>query len=135
MLEFHVDDHPRFMEKVNGYEYGGLISIKLPRGPNNENLKPIMERGQGECACSQHSYSTFDWVTDYGEHPLRPKSNGMTLMISAFQSSEIGFGYQLTVEQLRTVNEIREGQHYQDGDSTIEVNDRTDKLPLTESPF
>jgi hypothetical protein len=37
------------------------------------------------------------------EQPIIPKDKGYRLMVSEFQSRELGFGYNLTSEQLATI--------------------------------
>ena len=65
-----------------------------------------------------------------------PKSGGAGLMISAFQSREFGWGFELTADQLKKINEKR----FRDGDyfnkvAAKDMLNRTKKHELTESPF
>jgi hypothetical protein len=133
MMEFHVDDDELFFEKANDEtEYGGWLSKRFPDGE-----KVVIQWGQDECAFAQHSYSTSEWVMDDGQRTLRPKSDGFTLMISAFQSREFGFGPKLLEEELNRMNAFRAGKHYKDEEAAKEVNQSgtTEKMNFTESPF
>ena len=131
MIEFHVDDDEYFFETADqNTEYGGWLSSR-----KDPTLKPLLMWGQDECVFHQHRYNTKQWVTPEGQRPLMPKSDGGLLMISAFQSREMGFGWDLSVEQLEKVNVIRRGKKYHDEDAAVEVNGSADKPDLTKSPF
>ena len=85
---------------------------------------------------NQFSFGCKQWVGPAGERAFLPKSAGMGLMASAFQSRELGFGMQLTAEQLKDVNRKRaEDIHYFDKVAAQDVNESTKKPVLTASPF
>jgi hypothetical protein len=42
---------------------------------------------------------------------------------------------ELTTGQLQAINERRAGKHYLDKEAALEVNKKTNKPPLTETPF
>ena len=56
-------------------------------------------------------------------------------MISAFQSRAFGFGMPAMEEQLRKVNEVRKGQHYQDKKAAMKYLGSSKKGALRVSPF
>ena len=56
-------------------------------------------------------------------------------MISAFQSREFEFGFEMTPERIEKVNRKRANEHYVDVDAAADVRDNTKKEPLIESTF
>jgi hypothetical protein len=57
-------------------------------------------------------------------------------MISGFASRLLEFGPELTAGQLQAVNVHRAGKHYYlDKEAALEVNKKTNKPSLTETPF
>lgn len=56
-------------------------------------------------------------------------------MISAFQSREFGFGFAITPEQLKKVNEKRVGERYVDKEAAKLKRGKIQKEPLISSPF
>ena len=67
---------------------------------------PVILLGQDESAYKEFSYSKKIWKVN-GVSKLRPKNDGKSLMISAFQSAYRGFGFDLTKEELVVVNNYR----------------------------
>lgn len=64
--------------------FGGNLSVRKPQG-----VKPLMIFGQDESVYSQFLFGNRQWVGPEGQHPLLPKkTDGLSLMISAFQSRE-----------------------------------------------
>ncbi len=63
-------------------------------------------------AWSVHLSSTYltghFWRGKYEEQPKIPKDKWYELMVSAFQSRELGFGYKLFSEQLATINSFQQ---------------------------
>jgi hypothetical protein len=65
-----------------------------------------------------------------------PKDEGLGVMISAFVSREMGFGYNISEEDLVKVNERRQGKHYSDEEAAKKIKGNSlMKMPLTGSPF
>ena len=64
------------------------------------------------------------WLGRGGKQPLRPKDDGMGLMVSAMKGRELGFGYKLTAEELAKVNEFRTNERttYMDQDAAKKVH-------------
>jgi hypothetical protein len=61
---------------------------------------------------------------------------GMSLMLSAIQSREKGFGVHISRCQLEEINDLRQGQNYVDLDAAIAFNHgQVCKKDLKESPF
>jgi hypothetical protein len=51
MVEFHVDDHPMFQEKLSHVKFGGSLSLRNPK-PN----RPLIAFGQDECIFTTKQY-------------------------------------------------------------------------------
>ena len=62
------------------------------------------------------------WVGKDGKRPILPKTNGQSIMISAFQSREFGFGLNVTDEDITKINSLRNGKHYNDNHAAIEMH-------------
>lgn len=101
-IEFHIDNHWLFRERMKDVRFGGKISVLL-----NINV-PLICFGQDKCIFCQFIFSNCAWVTPDGIHPLVPKDEGMGLMVLAFVSCEFRFGIKLTKEDLLKVNCFRE---------------------------
>jgi len=58
-------------------------------------------------------------------------------MVSAFQSREFGFGFKLTSEDLKCINDYRSSHrpHYTETESAMKILGSTKKKDLSESPF
>ena len=82
-MEFHVDDHN--FENCNIGPYGGNLSVRMPEG-----CKPIIIFGQDESIFNQFSSRGRQWTGPTGQRAIMLKSSGVGLMISAFQSREVG---------------------------------------------
>jgi hypothetical protein len=92
--------------------------------------------GQNKCIFNQYLMKSKNWIdTISGTRPLLPKSQGTTLMVSAFQCREFGFGMELTEEDMYKINDKRLGTKYHDHVAAVEVNKNSGKRKLTESPF
>ena len=131
MYEYHVDDEDYFSEYGNThYDFGGNWSVRRDR-----NKKPLICIGQDECVFHQYYRHGRQWVGVNQQRALLPKSQGASVMISAFQSREFGFGLQITNEELNRVNEYRNGKKYADEDAAKEVKRNIYKNNLTCSPF
>ena len=133
MIEFHVDDQDFLHEVADELGHGimgGNVSMRRP-----PDTKPLMVFGQDECVFNQFLLSGKQWVGAEGQRALLPKTEGMSLMLSAFQSRETGFGMKLSALQLDEINEMRRGKNYVDIDAAIAVNGQATKKDLKESPF
>jgi hypothetical protein len=62
--------------------------------------------GQDESCFKEHATTNKEWKVD-GKGHLRPKSDGRTEMISAFQDCWRGFGFDMTDQELQAVNAFR----------------------------
>ena len=82
-MEFHVDDYNFVNCDVS--PYGGNLSVRMPEG-----RKPIIIFGQDESIFNQFSHRGRQWTGPTGQRSIMPKSSGVGLMISAFQSREVG---------------------------------------------
>jgi hypothetical protein len=93
--------------------------------------------GQDETAVSQNSSPAKEWVDSDGSRPLKQKSAGETIMISALISREMGFDPVLSPDDLQRVNNFRRGSLYADQAAAIEVSEKNTaaKGSLEKSPF
>jgi hypothetical protein len=130
MVEFHVDLHPTFQDRVSTTLYGGNLSVRIPA-----NVKPLICFGQDECIFKQFTFTPKAWTAPDGQKSMIPKDEGLGVMISAFVSREFGFGFYILLEDLEKVNKKREGEKYSDEDAAKKVRGNSSKAPLTESPF
>jgi hypothetical protein len=94
MVEFHVDDLDflhNVAKEMGCTLIGGDLSMRKP-----ESLaKPLMIFGQDESVFNQYLLGNRQWVGPEGQRALLPKTDGLGLMLSAFQSRETGFGLKL----------------------------------------
>jgi hypothetical protein len=131
MVEFHVDDHPSFLDRTSAStRFGGHLSVRKP-----PNAKPLICFGQDECIFKQYIFSHKSWTAPDGQKAVIPKDDGLGVMISAFVSREFGYGMELSPEELQQVNNEREGKDYSDQLAATSIRGRTVKQELTESPF
>ena len=106
MCEFHVDDDNNIHTLENErYDFGGTTShLKSPKS------KPLIIFGQYEVIFNQFCMKNSQWVGPNGERALLPKNSGCGIMIPAFQCRELGFGLDLSEEELKGVNKMRKGK-------------------------
>ncbi len=131
MVEFHVDEHPSFQDRVSTTKYGGNLSVRKP-----SQVKPLICFGQDECIFKQFSFTPKAWTAPDGQKSMIPKDEGLGVMISAFCSREFGFGLDISLEDLAKVNKKREGTKYSDEDAAKKIRgNSSNKAGLTESPF
>ena len=134
MIEFHVDDldllHEYAATTLGFGSFGGNLSVRKPQG-----VKPLMIFGQDESVYSQFLLGNRQMVGPEGQRTLLPKTDGLSLMISAFQSRETGFGVQISRVQLEEINEARRGKTYVDVDAAVAIHGQASKQDLKQSPF
>jgi hypothetical protein len=82
------------------YCYGANLSIRM----NPLEDRPLLSFGHDECIFQQFIFTERSWRGTSGEQTIIPKGEGYGLMASAFQSRELGFGFELAAEQLNVVN-------------------------------
>ena len=133
MIEYHID-YWNLLKERNGttIEAQATTSIRVSSKP-----RPIMIIGQDESVFAQYLLGSKTWIGPSGQRPLLPKSEGDGYMLSAFVSREIGFGREMTDDELLKVNTARRGagKTYHDTQAAIEILGTADKAILTESPF
>ena len=133
MVEFHVDDldflHKRADDMGFGL-FGGNLSVRMPEG-----VKPLMMFGQDESVFVQFYINSRQWVGPLGQRALLPKTDGMSLMISAMQSRETGFGVEISQMQKDEINESRRGKTYVDVEAAMAIHGQATKKDLKQSPF
>ena len=72
--------------------------------------------------------SSWQWRGPQGQQPMIPKDEGYSIMVSAFQSRELGFGMNLSDDDLKTVNQWKKDRpDYTDTESAIKLNGKTEK--------
>ena len=133
MVEFHVDDLDLLHEHAANMgfgSFGGNLSVRKP-----QDVKPLMIFGQDESVYSQFLLGSRQWVGPEGQRPLLPKTDGLSLMISALQSRETGFGVEISRVQLEEINETRQGKTYVDVDAAMAIHGQAAKKDLKQSPF
>ena len=106
MIEYHVDCCHLFQDRMNKETlFGGRLSMRK----DTQKKAPIMF-GHDECIVKQYTMSTKSWIGPNGETVPVPKDDGQGIMISAFQSREFGFGFDLTPYLLQEVNFYKAGE-------------------------
>ncbi|KAI2509704.1 hypothetical protein MHU86_4686 [Fragilaria crotonensis] len=133
MVEFHVDDLDllhKHAETMGFGAFGGNLSVRKA-----QDEKPLMIFGQDESVYSQFLLGNRQWVGPEGQRPLLPKTDGLSLMISALQSRETGFGVEISRVQLEEINEARRGKTYVDVDAAMAIHSQAAKKDLKQSPF
>ncbi len=92
MAEYHVDACKEFQEKMNKEtNFGGKLSVRL-----HEQERLLLMFAHDEVVFKQYLLTKKAWSGPNGETVLVPKDDGQGVMISAFQSRELGFGMELT---------------------------------------
>ena len=127
MVEFHVDDHRGFQDKMNATtRFGGNLSVCKPR-----DRKSIIGFGQDKAIMKQCCFTTKAWTAPSGQKAIVPKDEGLGMMISAFVSREFGFGLKLSQEQLQKINQARQGTKCSDEAAAKETSGgKANKQPL-----
>ncbi len=83
-IEFHVDDINMKLIGDNVGPFGGNVSVRCPAGS-----RPLIIFGQDESIFNQFSHSGRQWLGPLGQRSIMPKSAGMGVMLSAFQSRDV----------------------------------------------
>ena len=100
MVEYHINACEKFQERMNKEtKYGGRLSVCLPVGKT-----PLIIFGHNKNIFKQYLVTKKSWVGPNGECALIPKNDVQSIMISSFQSRELGFELELLDEQLTEVN-------------------------------
>ena len=113
MVELHVDDIPevnifdnktenKLRTKIEGCIFGGNLSVR-----KDSTEKALLAFGHDECIFRQFIFTGTAWIGVKGELPIIPKDEGFGIMVPAFQSREFGFGFKLTSEDLKFINDYR----------------------------
>ena len=98
-FEFHVDYHEKFQIACKDVEFGGHLSVRKP-----QDKRKIMMMGQDEAIMRQKLFTLLAWCLSDVTTSLLPKDDGVGLMISAFTSRELGFGFTVNDKVLEEVN-------------------------------
>ena len=116
MREYHIDMHR-------------CLSVRKPA-----HVRPKVIMGQDESAIKQYSFSNTCWYNHQGSTKLRPKTDGIAIMLSAVVSRMFVMGLPLNEIELGEINERRmshKWKHYMSAESALEVHGTTLKKPLT----
>jgi transposase len=139
MVEFHIDALPEEVVEELAAADNALVG---PFGSGrlsvcrDRSKKPLICLGQDECIFKQFSFFTKVWYGSDGQLALLPKDEGMGVMISAFQSRELGFGFwKLSADELAQVNHSQSRKEYLDKEAAIRVRKHPRKEPLMEHNF
>jgi hypothetical protein len=132
--EYHVDCHPELKKYVNpeNISFGGNRSVR------SNHQRPLIIIGQDESAYSQYRFSSKSWKGPNGESKLLPKSDGETIMCSAFSCRGFGLGRTLTKEEIVAINMKRTETRplYLSVESSTYLTGNTEKQPIKDnSPF
>jgi hypothetical protein len=111
-------------------KFGGNLSARLKK-----DEKPLIMFGHDEAIFKQYLLTKKAWYGPDGISVLVPKDDGQGVMISAFQSRELGFGMALTKEQLDEVNYLRRGKKYTNEEAAKKYTGNAQKTDLLCSPF
>ena len=84
MREYHIDSHPVLMEYIHNKKMRGDLSVR-----KSDIDQPVIIIGQDECVIRQYSFSSKTWHGKDGEKKLLPKSDGYSIMISAFCLAQV----------------------------------------------
>ena len=121
--EFHIDCHPSFLPRER------FLAARI-----KPDARELIILGQDESVYKQNSYSKKCWYDGSGATPLVPKSDGLSLMVSAYVSEKFGLGKRLSDAELEEVNNRRrEGvfSHFESKESALQIYGETKKKPLT----
>jgi hypothetical protein len=80
-IEFHVNDINMKLSGDNVGPFGGNVSVRCPIGS-----RPLIIFGQDKLIFNQFSHSGKQWLGPLRQRSIMPKSAGMGLMLSSFQS-------------------------------------------------
>jgi hypothetical protein len=95
MVEYHVNSCTEFQERMNNEtKFGGNLSVRM-----NKEEKPLIMFGHNEAIFKQYLLTKISWYGPDGISILVPKDDGQGVMISAFQSIELGFGVKVSQEK------------------------------------
>jgi hypothetical protein len=131
MVEYHVDSCTEFQERMHSEtKFGGNLSVRM-----NREEKPLLMFGHDEAIFKQYLLTKKSWYGPDGISVLVPKDDGQGVMISAFQSRELGFGVKLNQEQLDEIKFIRRGKKYVDEEAAKKYKGNEIKTDLLCSPF
>ena len=114
MVEYHVDACNMFSEQLKEKEFGSNLSVRFPR-----EEKLLIISSHDECIFKQYALTKKAWAAPNGQHVLVLKDEGQGIMISAFQSQELGFGINLSQEQITEVNCTHHGEKYIDKKAAV----------------
>jgi hypothetical protein len=121
MVELHVDTCNILEEKANNEtKFGGNLSVR-----KGIEEKPLFMFGHDECIFKQYTMTNKHWKAPNGATVFIPKDDGQGVMISAFQSREFGFGFDLNQQQLALINSYRKEKDYADEKAAIKLRGTT----------
>jgi hypothetical protein len=131
MVEYRVDCCHLFSDRMNkGTLFSGRLSVH-----KDPQEKALIMFGHDKCIFKQYTMSTKSWAGPNKETMPVPKDDGQDIMISAFQSSEFGFSFDLTPDLLKEVNLTRQGKSYEYSKAVFSKQGNVAKQPLTSTPF
>ncbi len=111
-------------------KFGEILSVRLMK-----EEKPLIRFGRNKAFFKQYLLMKKAWYGPEGISVLVAKDDGQGVMISAFQSRELGFGMALTKEQLDDVIFLRRGKKIIDEEAAKKCRGKAQKADLLCSPF
>lgn len=146
-VEYHIDsfedaivdnlDVIALLQKsADAQKYGANLSVRF-QDVWPGATRPVMIIGQDECIFKQYQFRDGAWTTPSGKMALIPKDEGAGMMVSGFQSRELGLlrTEDISAEEFVKINRSRQGKHYEDKDAAVKVRKHSTKADLKESPF
>ena len=115
---------------VKEKEFGGNKSVRFSQGK-----KAIIMIGHDEFIFKKYYLSNKSWMSDDQIWPIIQKDKGASIMISAFQFRELGFGCPLSANDLRKINEKQQDEKHANKDAAKLKQVKVEKDTLTSSPF
>ena len=111
--------------------------LTLPLRGNPSVRKPLMIFGQDESVINHFLLKSKPWVGTKGQRLLLPKTEGLSLMISAIQSCKTGFDIHIgCILDMEEINDVcRRGENNVDVDAAVTVHGQATNKDLKESPF
>jgi len=106
-------------------KFGRNLSVRM-----NKEEKPLISFGHDEAIFKQYLLTKKSWYGLDGISVLLPKDDVQVVMISAYQSRELGFGVKWNQERLDEINFIRRGTKYFDGEAAKNTKGNAMKTDL-----
>jgi hypothetical protein len=99
-------------------------------------MRPLIIVGQDEMITYQFLFAAKSWKGAQGQSVILPKGEGEGIMVSAFFLRELGWGPELTDNQLTEINRrFRTGKEHASKEEAISLFGTAEKPPITREHF